>query len=333
MSRSSVYVFLLAIFFGCSCSKGDGWNSLTAETEQLKVGPGPEDFVVDTEAGRKRLLVSCDERRADFPPFGEILSIEIPKGEAVVMKRTGEPEGLPFFPHGVFLLAQGADRFLYAVNHHKDGRNTNTVLMYRITGNELKFVRMYADSLMISPNDLCVLPDGSFYFSNDKGGEDLIAENLFNKFGGSVVYCPAEGACKYADQQLAFPNGLEYRDGQLFVATTRQNALFRYTVEQDGSLSGKTRINNINGMDNLMWDGTDLLVAVHPNEIAFVGHSFNQKVKSPGEIYRIHPQTGAAQRVFRDDGSRISAGATGAIEDGYLYISQVFEDYVLRVKL
>lgn len=333
--RGLFFTFVTLLFFSITACKknGDGWASVSAFSQQLKTGPGPEDIALDDFNGRNRILASCDQRREGADPYAEIVAIDLKSNEIFTMNRVDEPEGLAFGPHGIYIIEMNEDVLLYAINHYGDEENTNTVLVYRIGERELTFLKEYRHEWMISPNDLCVLPSGGFYFSNDKGPGDLITENLFNKYGGSLVYCNSEGSCKPVDDKLAFPNGLEYRDGYLYLATTRHQALFRYDVQEDGSLENRKKINSINGMDNLIWDGDELLVSVHPDELAFVAHSVNSNVKSPSEVYAISPATGKSRLVFKDDGKRISAGSTAMIVDGNLFIAQVFEDFLLKVKL
>jgi hypothetical protein len=333
MKTKILITFGLMALILASCSKGDPYNSLTAETEVITTGAGPEDILLDDKGGRNRLLVSCDQRRAELPSFGEIVAVDIKDDRVYTMLRTGEPAGQIFFPHGFYLQTSNGKDLLYVINHYKDEENTNSVLVYEVGQETLSFVREYKSPLMISPNEVCVMEDGSFYFSNDKGGPDLITENLFNKFGGSLVYCTEGGDCRYVDEKLAFPNGIEYKNGQLFLATTRQQALFRYDRQPDGSLVNRTRISNINGMDNLRWSDGKLIVAVHPDEIAFVAHSFSDKASTPTLIYSIDPQTGKAVQLFQDNGKRINGGSTGIVVNGKLYIAQVFEDFILKVSL
>lgn len=333
MKNIILVVLALALLVTTRCSKGDPYNSLTADSVVITTGPGPEDILFDDKDGRNRLLVSCDQRREGLPPFGEIVAVDLNDDRVYTLARTGEPAGQVFFPHGFYLQSINGKDLLYVINHYKDEDNTNSVLVYEVGQTSLSFVREYRSPLMISPNEVCAMEDGSFYFSNDKGGPDLITENLFNKFGGSLVYCTAEGDCRYVDEKLAFPNGIEYRNGQLFLATTRHQALFRYDRQPDGSLSNRTRISNINGMDNLRWWNDKLIVAVHPDEIAFVAHSLSSKVSTPTLIYSIDPISGKAVQLFKDDGRRINGGSTAMVINGKLYIAQVFEDSILKVTL
>lgn len=317
-----------------SCDKQDkDFNASGPVTEALKVGAGPEDETLDNFNGRNRILVSCSQRREGMAAFGEIVAYDPASKETYILTRKNEPAGMPFNPHGFYIQKVGDDVLLYVINHYRDELKTNAVEVYQVGDRDLTFIMEYKNRLMISPNDLCVLPDGAFYFSNDMGSGDLIYEQLINKYGGSVVYCSASGDCKMVDEQLAFPNGLESRNGYLYLATTRHKAMFKYTIRADGSLTERIKISSLNGMDNLTWYGDELLVSVHPDEIAFVAHSVNQKAKSPSAVYAINASTGKSRLVFEDNGKRISGGSTALIFNGQLYIAQVFEDFLLKVNL
>jgi hypothetical protein len=123
------------------------------------------------------------------------------------------------------------------------------------------------------------------------------------------------------------------KNNQLFLATTRNSALYKYDILADGSLTNKTKISIINGMDNIRWSNDKLTVSVHPDEIAFVKHSTNEKTFSPSWSYSIDIQNQTSELLYKNGGQEISGGSTSLEVNGYLYISQVFGDYLLKVKL
>jgi hypothetical protein len=49
--------------------------------------------------------------------------------------------------------------------------------------------------------------------------------------------------------------------------------------------------------------------------------------------FAINRITGEQKVLFSDDGKKISAASTALIYDGHLYISQVFDDFILKVAL
>lgn len=322
-----IWISLLILL---SCKK----ESKTIPTpEKIFIGRGPEDIVLDTQEGKIRILASCNERVEKYPPFSEIVALNLETNQRTILSRKSEPEFLKFNPHGFYLQTVGGKKHLYIVNHYKDGSKINSILVYELNGDEMTFMKEVRSDLMLSPNEVCSLPNGSFYFTNDMGSDDLINEQLFNKSGGSVVYCDTDGNCRYAEEKLAFPNGLEYKNQQLFLATTRNYGLFQYDILTDGTLTNKTKISSINGMDNIRWTNDNLTVSVHPDEIAFVKHSTDEKFHSPSWTYLIDIQNKTAKLLYKSGGYEISGGSTSIEVNGYLYISQVFGDYLLKVKL
>jgi hypothetical protein len=315
-----------------SCGKDDKQRAFVTETEVITVGPGPEDILIDSTTGIVRLLISCSERRDKKPAFGEIQSMDFETKVITTLPRENHPDSIPFHPHGFYLQTIGGTPFLFVVNHYSDESKRNVVLKYKVLADKLVFEREYRSDLMISPNEVCALPDGSFFFTNDMGSDDLIYEQLVNPFGGSLVYVDAEGNARYAERELSFPNGLEYKDGKLWMATTRNKAMFRYNVSADGQLTEKTKISTINGMDNIRFCNGKLIVAVHPDEIAFVAHSVSTWKFSPGVIYAIDPDNGASKVLYENNGKYISGGSTAVEYKGQVYISQVFEPFLLWVK-
>jgi len=328
----SLSALLIVIVSLLSCNKENNTPEQSSP-ERIYIGRGPEDILIDEHNGNPRILASCNERSENRPAFSAIVALDPVTNATRILSRSGEPEGLIFNPHGFYLQTVGGKKQLYIVNHYRTDDNLSSILVYELKGDELLFRKEYQHALMISPNEVCALPDGGFYFTNDMGGDNMIYEQLLNKYGGSLVYCNSQGDCRYAEEKLAFPNGLEYRDQQLYLATTRNQALYRYDIQADGSLINKYKLSYINGMDNLRWNGDRLIVAVHPDEIAFVKHSVDERSHSPSWTYAIDIHTGKEQLLYKNGGAEISGGSTALVLDGYLYISQVFGDYLLKVKL
>ena len=191
-------------------------------------------------------------------------------------------------------------------------------------------IKEFKHPLLISPNDLTVLLNGSFYFSNDRNSPD-ITELLNNPKAGSVVFCDGNTSFKKADSAIAFPNGLYQENSKLYLATSRNFALFTYDIQPDGSLRNRKTLSSINGMDNLISNGDELIVAVHPDELKFALLSFLPNELSPCKIFSINKTTGAANIIFSDDGSLISGSSTAIVSGKDLYLSQVFDGFVLKI--
>ncbi|HPN19117.1 MAG TPA: SMP-30/gluconolactonase/LRE family protein [Chitinophagales bacterium] len=294
---------------------------------KIITAPGPEDIVLDKV--NNRMLVSCDERRDGFPARGEIQQISLLSDTSIGLPLINLP-AIPFHPHGFDLQNVNGVDYLYVINHYRDVANTNSVLQFEIRPESLMFIKEFKHPLLISPNDLTVLPNGSFYFSNDRNSPD-ITELLTNPKAGSVVFCDGNTSWKKVDSAIAFPNGLYQENNKLYLATSRNFALFTYDIQPDGSLRNRKTLSSINGMDNLISNGDELIVAVHPDEVKFALLSYLPNELSPCKTFLINKTTGAANIIFSDDGSLISGSSTAIVSGKDLYLSQVFDGFVLKI--
>lgn len=317
-------LFCVIILFTISCTK----ESVKKEFTRIITASGPEDIVLDTK--NNRLIVSCDERRDDKPNIGVMYQISLATDESKELKMINFPV-IPFHPHGIdFQNVNGAD-FLFVINHYGDALRTTGIEQFKINADNLEFVREYKNPLLISPNDITVLPNGGFYFSNDKNSTNIL-ELLLNPNLGSVGFCDGANTWKKVDSFISFPNGMYNENNMLYVATSRNHALFSYTIQPDGSLRDKKVLSNINGMDNITAHGDELVVAVHPDEIKFALLSVLPTVFSPSKSYTINKTTGESKVIFSDDGSMLSGGSTSLIYNNTLYLSQVFDGFVLKIE-
>jgi len=363
LSRSWPTLLVLACAASsCRTSElGSEWPS-----QPLTVGAGPEDLVLDTFGMQPRLLVSCDARRSSEPPGAGIWSLDLASHKTGEVPRYGEPESFVFHPHGIDLLRQPlpvdgvpgqgeAVPVLYIISHD-DERNVHSVLAYQVFAGHLQYLRSWTDPLLNSPNALTVLDDGTLLVTNDSGKRGSRLEALFKRKKSTVVAWNAtENRWWVVADKLAYANGIVCRDNDVYVATTRQSRVFSY--RWDGQqLLDQRELARIPGADNLRWDGNDLLVAGHPSILAFVRHAGSAKKKSPIEVWRLKVgpngasaspvaatpsapsptspgQAQAPERIYANDGSSISGAATALIWSGQLYLSQVFDPFVLRVSL
>lgn len=313
-------VILCSIF---SCKK----EKIRKTYTKIITAPGPEDIVLDKTYNR--ILVSCDERRDGRTPHGEIQQISFETNSSAILPLINFP-AIPFHPHGFDLQIVNNTPYLYVINHYKDGSNISSVIQFKINADNLEFIKEYKHPLLISPNDLTVLSNGSFYFSNDKNSADIL-ELLTNPKAGSVGYCDGNDTWKKVDSIIAFPNGLYNENNKLYLATSRNFALFTYDIQSDGSLRNRTTLSSINGMDNIIPNGDELIVAVHPDEVKFALLSYLPSELSPCKTFSINKNTGAAKIIFSNDGSMISGSSTALVAGNDLYLSQVFEGFVLKI--
>jgi len=53
---------------------------------------------------------------------------------------------------------------------------------------------------------------------------------------------------------------------------------------------------------------------------------------SPSLVYKVDPETGNKEVIFKDDGNKIPAVSTAVLFKNTLYFGQVFDGFILRIK-
>ncbi|CAN5316305.1 hypothetical protein BH09BAC1_BH09BAC1_10190 [soil metagenome] len=309
--------------------------------EKIHIGPGTEDIVLDTLNGQQRLLISCSQRREGLPHFGEIVALNFNDNSKDTMKRTGEPSGLIFNPHGIdFIKAADGKLLLFVVNHeHLENKKKNSVLVYEVNGKTLAFQKQYQHKTIVSPNDVAGLPDGGFYVTNDSKRSNIgfgwLMEKLFKVRTSRIAYCTAYGECINANKKkLAYANGILIKGDRVYVAATQKKTLAEYARQADGTLKYIRNVAKINGLDNISLANEEaILIAAHPSSGKFLKHARNAEKLSPGIIYLVKPENGKHEPLYMTDGTSISGNSVAVAYQNTFYIGQVFEDWVLKVTI
>ena len=73
----------------------------------------------------------------------------------------------------------------------------------------------------------------------------------------------------------------------------------------------------------------EIWVAAHPSTFKFLRHAASKDNIAPSQIYRIDSKTNEVTNHYSNDGSELSAASTGLIIGDRIYVSQVFEDFLL----
>ncbi|MBN1686702.1 MAG: SMP-30/gluconolactonase/LRE family protein [Spirochaetales bacterium] len=317
-------------------------SMLTAGTVYAETGitvlngiPGPEDIVIDNYHDFPRLLVSSTDRRYGAVA-GEIYEVVIDTGLIRPLKRTGEPEGLVFNPHGLDIVEEEKGRILlYVITHWENNEGEkHAVVRYRVFPDRLFFERLYSDDLLASPNDLAALPDGTIYVSNDSSAGGGMFEMALGLKRSSVVYFNGE-AWSVAAGKIAMANGIEAFPGVVYVSATRENRVYAFDRRTSGELTEKRVLARIKGPDNISVWGEYLIVAGHAKTIALARHlsASGNPPPSPTAIHSINRRTGETRLEFSDAGNIISAGSVGVVFDGHLYVGQIMDPFVVSLRL
>ena len=105
-----------------------------------------------------------------------------------------------------------------------------------------------------------------------------------------------------------------------------------YKIRKEG-LEKEREIKDINVNDNLRIYDKQILSPGHIKPFKFIGHARDPEKHSPAEVYLIDPEQGQKQVLFSTDGYHISGASTAVIFENHLYISQVFEPFILKVEV
>ncbi len=166
-------------------------------------------------------------------PNGDIYFTDIPNNKIHVwstkgslstyLENTGGANGLLFDNNGNLLVCEGGNRRLVSINP-----KTKTTIL----------ADNFKDKKLNSPNDLWIDSKGGIYFTDPRYGK----RNNLEQDGENVYYLPPKGgAIKRVIDDMVRPNGIVGTpDGKkLYVADHGGNKVFSYSINNNGTLSGK----------------------------------------------------------------------------------------------
>ena len=299
--------------------------------DRIPLQPGPEDMVLDTMHGEPALLISCCERRDPDRPYGEIVHYNLISGEQAVLERRNEPEEILFRPHGIFLDGD----LLYVISHEREP-DYHPVLVYRVRGDHLEFIEEIFTSGQHSPNALVTGPGREIYLVNDSGKRGSLMEKALKLKRASVMKLTKRSdgiwRSEMVAHRLGYPAGINRIDDQLYVGDAVLHKIHVYQISRQG-LSPVGEISKLKGNDNIRIHEGRLLSPGHVKPLKFIAHAKKPKKKSPVDVYLADPGTGEISILYSGDGSSISGGSTAIIYGDHLYISQVFDPFIMKVEL
>ena len=333
--RNYYLLLLTALLFSACASIPPNTHE---QFQRIATGAGPEDMLLDTiSCNQARLLVSCnDHRLRAAAPAGDIYAIDL-EGDSLVSRkllRTGEPDGFHFHPHGFDLVRQNGKAYLFIVSHDEK-QFKHSVYKYELSETKMTYLATYEHPLMNSPNSVVASKKGGFYVSIDQGkrGDNFVS--ITGAKTGSIVFCDENGGWAPVATKLAYPNGLYIspKGRYLYASTTGQHQIFKFTIKPDGNLINREKVTKLIGGDNLrLGNNRELLVPAHLNTSKLVGHFKDSTKLSPSVVYGLHTENGEKEVLYSNDGKQISAASTAVSYKGNLYVSQVFQPYILQVK-
>ena len=357
MKKILLYLFLFLIllalipllyfqFSACGVSPlscGDYPTTGTHATQKIMLGSGPEDMAIDRSTTTPRIIVSCDERREDQPDIGSFYSIDLTDNSTTPLQII--PSNFEIHPHGIDVVTIDSIPYLYAISHDGKGADmTHRIVRFKIVNDSLLLDEnsILQHPLLTGPNDLDVLEDGSLYVTNPMPSNDPMesTKSILGIKNGNVLYYDGQGNWTIAIENMCYPNGVwvNQEKGYLLVANGGCKEVARYAikegkVDQQDKLSTKHHAIDITIGDNLLMDDKGVLwTAAHPCPLKFLDHMKDASASSPMQVFAMDPMTLKTNLVFQNNGDLISAASTVLHWENRLYISQVFDPFVLVVE-
>lgn len=299
--------------------------------------PGAEDVVSIPGQG---VFVSAVDRAGRQPGF-EAGIYWIADDAQPVLASKDAPR--PFGPHGIDLLPTENGYLLYAISHQAElyqegaGSETHSVEVFEVTPDfGLKHLRTLNHPLMRSPNDLSVLSEDRFYFSNDwrfLGGFMRQAEQYLALPVSDLVFYD-QGDARIVDKGLNYPNGVALSADKktLWLNEVRGRSTRSYEVDlKSGELTRAEVFSVATVPDNvtLADDGT-LIIAGIPKAFAFQAHAEGHAETAPAQIFRLDPATGETENLFYTEDGTINGATVGRQHGDTLFIGTAYGATLLK---
>lgn len=298
------------------------------ETTKIPCKPGPEDIELEANSNFHRMIISWTKRRGKKRNRkGGIQYYDFETSEVKDFKIVGYGKK-EIRPHGIYVVNHADSSELYAICHYEGDRILKfdikeDILIYKeewAYNNKSKFSKAKI-------NDLTVSNDGHIYVTGP--GIQLPWKTK------GTIYLIKNKEVKPYQKRLYYPNGILVKDNHLYVTTTRGNHLYRYDLNEDGTLQldSKKPLARIKGGDNITFHQDKLIIANHPKLLKFIFHAIF-RTKSPSSIVSYDLKLKTSQlldTLFEDNGKLFSGSSTGLKVGEDLYVAQVFGDSLLQV--
>ena len=327
-----VYIFISTGFFRTIENKFEG------EVVKKIMLPGAEDITVSLSDSFA--LISSTDRRGIYPENARrdgLYYLDLKSGNYEMTYLSGSFHK-PFHPHGISMIKLGQTYHVMAINHTSDG---HSIEVFELNGKELTFQNTLTDPSIVSPNDLVMLDENRFYFTNDHAYTKGIGRLLEDYAGlpvSNVVYFNGNGYSEVANG-IVYANGINYdkKRNLLFVASPRGFWVKVFSKNHDGTLEFIETLPCGTGVDNIEFDAEgNLWIGAHPNLLRYAAYAKGKEETSPSEIITIHYRSKGdytLETVYIEDGSAMSASTVAAPFGDLILTGNVMDSAFLVLEL
>ena len=296
--------------------------------------PGAEDITVSLSDS---FAIISSTKRGVYPPtkveIGGLYFMNL-KDETFNPIHLTSSLTKPFAPHGISMLKTDSTYKVMAINHILDA---HSIEVFRLNNNVLTHEKKLTDETMVKPNDVVMIDNERFYFTNDHGytkGIGMLAEDYLGLALSNVIYFDGSTYREVASG-ISYANGINYdtKRNLLFVASPRKFLVKVYNVLDDGSLEFIEDIDCGTGVDNIELDAEgNLWIGAHPNLLKFASYAKGKEDISPSEIIKINykgKNDYSVETIYLEDGATMSASTVTAPFGDLLLAGNVMDDAFL----
>ena len=243
----------------------------------------------------------------------------------------------PFAPHGISIYKKDSSYTVAAINHTKEGQ---FIEIFELIGQELTHQKTLKNERIFSPNDLVLLDENRFYFTNDHKYKESIlrlAEDYLGLAVSNVVYFDGKNYNEVADR-IAYANGINYdvKRKLLFVASPRDFLVKVYQKNEDHTLTFIENIDCKTGVDNIEFDTENTLwIGAHPSLLDFSAYAKGDRAIAPSEIIKInYIEKGDynIEQIYMEDGATMAAATVAAPYGNLILAGNVMDAQFLILK-
>jgi len=310
-------------------------NEFDGELVKKVMLPGTEDITTSTSDGFALISSTQRESMVLEDGDGELYYMDLNSGEFQLTKLTASFQK-PFAPHGISMLKIDSTYKVMAVNHTAEGHSLE---VFSMQGKEMVYEKTLTDESMVSPNDVVIIDENRFYFTNDHAytGMGRVLEDYGGLSASNVIYFDGENYSEVASG-IGYANGINFdsKRNLLFVASPRKFLVKVYSRNTDGSLEFIEDIPCGTGVDNIEFDSEgNLWIGAHPSLLTFTLYMAGKNEYSPSEVVKINYKGKGdftVDKIFLDDGTTISASTVAAPYKNLILVGNLKDDALLVLK-
>jgi len=240
----------------------------------------------------------------------------------------------PFAPHGISIFKKDSISIIAAINHTIEGE---FIELFELFGTKLTHKKTLEHELIYSPNDIVLLDDNRFYFTNDhkyKDGIKRLAEDYLGLAMSNVVYFDGINFIEVANK-IAYANGINFdtKRNLVFVASIREFLVKVYQKNDDHSLTFIENIYCNTGVDNIEFDSeNNLWIGAHPSLLHFNFYANGDQKIAPSEIIKINyieKENYLIEQVYIEMGDTMSGSTVAAPFGNLIFTGNVMDEHFL----